>query len=296
MAEANADAPRATNQALAQERGDKLRDRLLAEENEQLRQVARPQAVSMTDSSGAQTSHREPFVTTDQVSMVEALERLLPHCGSNPYKVASRLDQQHRDGDVRLLGNGVVMAPGANPRMLGVKAHILPDGRAVLYVQVRMGLHGGDYPVWDGETVTGETEGSLTKHHKFWMFERKSFDDHLPDTPISDKSVPDTPVHNEPISREPVPDESKTSRGGRPADYSVEELLADALVYVSLKDMPKTMGGGGGLHAQLTMRLGNRCPGLTRFKEIFRPIFEQIHRERPLRHADEIAEAAKDAE
>src|SRR5262249_19838001 len=115
------------------------------------------------------------------VFMAEALARYLPHCDNKPHKVAARLDAQQREGDVRLLGGNVAIAPGANPSMLGVKAHISPDGRAFLYVQVRKGL-AGDYPIWDGETVT-----SLSQHHQFWAFERESFDAHFPDAPVSNK-------------------------------------------------------------------------------------------------------------
>src|SRR5262245_9368144 len=117
--------------------------------------------------------------TASSVSMVEALERLLPRCENNPHKVAARLDAQHREADVPLLGGGVAIAPGANPSMLGIKAHIRPDGRAFLHVQVRKALD-GNYTLWDGKT-----EPSLEEHHKFWTFERKSFDAHLPDAPVS---------------------------------------------------------------------------------------------------------------
>ncbi len=208
---------------------------------------------------------------SDPVSLGEALERYLPHCENNPHKVAARLDAQHRDGDVRLLGGDAMMAPGANPSMLGVKAHIAPDGRAFLYVQVRKGLV-GDYPIWDGETVT-----SLRKHHEFWAFERESFDAHLP-------AAPSAPIPSAPVADGPVSTEAK-NLGGHPAEYEIVDLLIEALVYVGVKgQLPKTMRGAGGLHDQLKQRLGSRCPGSTRFGEIFGPIYQRIKNEQPPRH------------
>jgi hypothetical protein len=95
--------------------------------------------------------------------------------------VAAQLDLQHRNNDVRLLAGGVVMAPGSNPSMLGIAADIPPDGRAVLYVQIRQALNrdylNRDYPVWK----PGETVERLERHRQFFAFERESFDAHSPD-------------------------------------------------------------------------------------------------------------------
>jgi hypothetical protein len=218
------------------------------------------------------------------VSMAEALERLLPYCDNNPHKVAARLDAQHREGDVRLLGGDVAMAPGANPAMLGIAAHIPPDGRAVLYIQVRKAL-AGDYPIWDGETVT-----SLSQHHQFWAFERENFDAHFPGEPIPDKPIADKSIPDELISDTPIPDEPK-NRGGRPPDFEVIDLLTEALVYVGVAGkLPKTAGGEGGLREKLKQRLGPRCPGRTRFNEIFGPIYQRIQNERPPRHIPPIGD------
>src|SRR5262249_1766625 len=159
--------------------------------------------------------------TASSVSMVEALARLLPHCENKPHKVAARLDALHRDGDVGLLGGDTAIAPGANPSMLGVKAHIPPDGRAVLYIQIRKPL-AGRIPTGAGESGPG-----WENPHKFGRFERKAFDPHFPDTP-----VPDAPVPNEPVLDTP---DLHILGLGRPADYDVNELLIEALVYVSVK-------------------------------------------------------------
>jgi hypothetical protein len=232
----------------------------------------------------AARAEQQPTTPDGPVSMADALERLLPYCDGNPHKVAARLDARHREGEIRLLAGGVVMAPGANPAMMGIAAHIPPDGRAVLYVQVRKALV-GDYPIWDGKTVE-----SLEKHHQFWTFERKSFDAHLPDEPVADAPVSDGSIPKEPISSEPVSDESK-NLGGHPVEFEVEDLLREALVYLGVAGkLPKTVGGQGGLHDQLKQRLGTRCPGRTRFNEIFGPIFQRIQSERPPRHLPPIGD------
>ena len=56
-----------------------------------------------------------PPVTAGPVSMTEALERLLPHCENGPHKVAARLDEHHRNGEVCLLGGDVAIAPSVKP-------------------------------------------------------------------------------------------------------------------------------------------------------------------------------------
>jgi hypothetical protein len=106
--------------------------------------------------------------------MTEALERLLPRCGGKPDKVAARLDAQHREGDVLLLGGGIAIPPASNPSMLGIVAHSPPAGPPFLYVQMRAGRPPG--PIWN----VGMTLEDLDKHHQFWTFERKSFEDHFP--------------------------------------------------------------------------------------------------------------------
>jgi hypothetical protein len=185
--------------------------------------------------------------------MVEALERLLPHCDDNPHRVASRLDAQHREGEIRLLGGGVAIAPNANPAMLGVAAHISSDGRACLYVQVRRGL-AGNYPTWHSAPDDDTTE-SLDRHHQFWTFERKSFDTHMPS-----------------VSK---------NRGGRPREFNDMDLLVEALVYVGVAGaLPKTVEGEGSLHEKLKLRLGSRCPERARFHRVFGPIFQRIKDER----------------
>jgi hypothetical protein len=239
-------------------------------------------------------------VTTGPVFMDEALERFLPHCDNNPHKVAERLDTMHRRGEVRLLAGKAMVAPSGNPKMLGVVAHVLSDGKAVLYVQVRQGL-AGDYPIWDGEDVE-----SLKEHHRFWAFERDSFDALLSDAPVADGPVPKTPTPEAPVAAAPiaetptletpvvagpVPDGPK-NRGGHPIEFEVEDLLIEALVYVGVVgELPKSVGGEGGLHEKLKQRLGSRCPARIRFNEIFSPIFQRIQNEqRPSRHLPPIGD------
>jgi hypothetical protein len=144
--------------------------------------------------------------------MIEALRRHLPHCNNDPYKVAMRLDLQHRNNDVHLLAGGVVIAPGSNPSLLGIVAHIPPDGRAVLYVQIRQALS-GNYPVWE----PGGTVESLERHRQFWTFERESFDAHSPDQQggalqeNANHEAPSTPVAPPRIGEDqPVGDQELT--------------------------------------------------------------------------------------
>ena len=67
-------------------------------------------------------------VTTAPVFLPEALARALPDCKNNQHKVKVRLETLQREGDIRLLANGVPMAPGATPTMLGVEADTLHVG------------------------------------------------------------------------------------------------------------------------------------------------------------------------
>jgi hypothetical protein len=196
---------------------------------------------------------------SDPIFMAEALERLLPHYDGNPHKVASRLDAQHREGEIRLLGGGVVMAPNANPVMLGIAAHIPSDGKASLYVQVRQAL-AGYYPVVGVATENPAESFSaerLERHHQFWTFERASFETHLPNA-------------------------SKNRGGGPKEKFVPSDLLIEALVYVGVVGrLPDAVEGEGSLFEKLGSRLGARCPGRTRFHEIFDPIYKRIKDERP---------------
>jgi hypothetical protein len=175
--------------------------------------------------------------------------------------------------------------------MLGVLAHIWPDGRATLYIDVRKGLI-GDYPLWDGKTLE-----SLERHHRGWAYERTTFDAHFPDEPIFEQHdhsssplielgksdyapIADAPIPNEPKNRGGPPatsDEPKT-RAGR--DYDHADLLAEAFIYVAVKGLPKTTTGQGGLYDQLKLRLDTRCPERSQFSKIFKPLIERIKRER----------------
>jgi hypothetical protein len=177
--------------------------------------------------------------------MAKALERLLPHCDHSPHKVASRLDAQHRDGEVRLLGGGVVIDARSNPVMLGIKAHIASDGRAALYVEIRRAL-AGNYPMWDGKTVE-----SLERHHRFWAYDRTTFDAHFP-----------APVN----------------RGGRPPKYDAgarEKILTEAAVSLCEEGPPEPLSLEA-LCDQVGNRLGNSSPGLTLLKEILGPLCARL--------------------
>jgi hypothetical protein len=69
-------------------------------------------------------------------------------------------------------------------------------------------------------------------------------------------------------------------RGGHPQDYPIVEILTEALIYVAVRGLPKTLGGEGGLFEKLTLELGSRCPQRSRLYEIFRPINARIKAER----------------
>ena len=76
------------------------------------------------------------------------------------------------------------------------------------------------------------------------------------------------------------------NRGGHPVEYNVEDILTEALVYVGVAGrLPDTVGGQGGVLEQLEPRLGPRCPGRTRFHEIFDPIFRRIKAEKNQRQS-----------
>src|SRR6516165_1073306 len=109
---------------------------------------------------------------TGPVFLPEALERLLPlpQFDNNPHKVARWLDDRHREGDLQLLAGDLVIAPASNPSLLCVLARGLPDGRVVLYSQVRRAMT-IDCPVWDGES-----EDALRQHQEFWSYDRTPFE------------------------------------------------------------------------------------------------------------------------
>jgi hypothetical protein len=89
------------------------------------------------------------------VSLAEALERLLPLCDNNVFEVANWLNLRQQGGEIRLLGDDELMAPNANPSILGVMARIPPDGKTELYIEVRR---------------------SIDRCYKRWGFERASFE------------------------------------------------------------------------------------------------------------------------
>jgi len=180
---------------------------------------------------------------TGPTSMAEALERFLPSCENNPHKVAERLDTLHRRGEVGLLAGKALVAPGSNPRMLGVVAHVLSDGKAVLYVQVRQGLV-GNYPVWDGKDVE-----CLKEHHRFWAFERESFEALL-----------------------------SAKRGGRPKIYGPEDrerVLVEAAMALHEEGIPTPLTEDG-LANVVSVRMGNNSPGDTLLKEILKPLYKRL--------------------
>jgi hypothetical protein len=180
-------------------------------------------------------------------SLPDALERLLRHFKNNPFDVAEWLNNQHRRGKIPLLGDGIEMAPNSNPGMLGVMARFSPSGKAELYIEVRKALD-RNYQNWSFE------------RESFEAIERESFEVHLPGGP--------------------------ENRGGHPVEYNVEDILTEALVYVGVAGrLPDTVGGQGGVLEQLEPRLGPRCPGRTRFHEIFDPIFRRIKAEKNQRQS-----------
>jgi hypothetical protein len=167
-------------------------------------------ATKRTRSKAKSDTPAEPAAETRSgpVTMTEALERLLPQFEGNPFEVAEWLDTKHRRRRISLLAGGVAMAPSANPAMLGVAARLMPDGKPVLYAQVRQAL-GEDYPIWDGETLTWDNskkKPSLDKHHESWMFDRMTFEQHFPGEP--------------------------QNRGGRSRKYSHEDILIQGAVVV----------------------------------------------------------------
>jgi hypothetical protein len=184
---------------------------------------------------------REPQ-RSGQVSLSEALERLLPYCVNNPHKVASRLDAQHREREVRLLGGDVPMAPASNPAMLGISTRVLPDGEPVLFVQMRDSF---DRPmsVWDGKMA------SLEQHRQFWTFERESFEAHFPGKP--------------------------KNRGGQPRRHDREMILTEMAVAIFEDGLPQPLTLAG-LCAMAEDRLGDDSPGLSTLKEILGPLFRML--------------------
>jgi hypothetical protein len=180
---------------------------------------------------------------TDPVFFPEALERLLPlpQFDNNPHKVASWLDDRHRDGDLQLLAGDIVIAPAANPSMLGVVAHIPQVGKAVLYIQVRKSMN-IDCPLWDCESETG-----LLKHQGYWSYGRTTFEEVFP---------------------------VSVDRGGRPPEYSREDILIEAAILVYEDGPPERLTAGAwadAISARIEAR-GANSPGSTLLREVLGPL------------------------
>ena len=221
---------------------------------------ARSKTKSSTPSAPATDAQSGP------VTMTEALERLLPceEFDGSPFKVADWLDTRHRQGNIGLLGGGRSMSPSANPAMLGIVVHVMPaTGKPVLYVQVRQALGGSheveeggkkrvvwDYPPWDVET-----QESLVTHHKFWAYDRTTFEQHFP-------------------GGEPK------NRGGRPSKYNRESILIEGAVVaceIALEEgslpQPLTLEW---LCGEVEQRMLAGSPGPTLLKEVLSPLFWRL--------------------
>jgi hypothetical protein len=180
------------------------------------------------------------------VTLVDALKRLLPHCEDNPHKVANWLNERHSEGDIRLLANGVAMAPGSNPSMLGIVAHVPQVGSAVLYVQVRHGRI--DSPDGCAYWQPDRSMELLEQHRLFWTFDRASFEKHFPG-PAKDP-------------------------GGRPG-YDHDRVLIEGAAIVAESGLPRSKTGKPTLEAfaqEVAVRLGEDSPGDTVLKEILGPL------------------------
>ena len=182
----------------------------------------------------------------------EALERLLPHCEDRLFEVVEWLNDRHRRGHIDLLAGGVAVTPNTNPEMLGFAGRVLPNGKAVLYIQVRGSLtdaEGRPYPLWDGKTME-----SLKLHHQFWANDRTTFEQHFP---TADKN-----------------------RGGRPRKYSREDILIEAAVAackLALEEgnIPKSLTLEG-LCGMVEDRMGAGSPGTTTLKNVIGPLFWRL--------------------
>ena len=183
---------------------------------------------------------------TGPVFFDEALGRLLPHCEDSLFEVVEWLNERHRRGHIDLLAGGVAVTANTNPAMLGFAGRVLPNGKAVLYIQVRQDLgNARSYPIWDGKTME-----SLKLHQQVWANDRATFEQHFP---------------------------ADENRGGRPPKYSREGVLNEAAalaVEIALDD--------GSLPQPLTLnwlcnaveeRMGPASPGTTMLKEILSPLF-----------------------
>jgi hypothetical protein len=216
---------------------------------------ARSKTKSSTPSAPATDAQSGP------VTMTEALERLLPceEFDGSPFKVADWLDTRHRQGNIGLLGGGRSMSPSANPAMLGIVVHVMPaTGKPVLYVQVRQALGGSheveeggkkrvvwDYPPWDVET-----QESLVTHHKFWAYDRTTFEQHFPGVP--------------------------KNRGGRSRKYSHEDILIEATLVIYEERLPTPLELSW-LVERVAARLeGENCPSDELLRKLLRPLWTRL--------------------
>jgi hypothetical protein len=181
------------------------------------------------------------------LSLTEVWEQLQPH--GDIFAAAEWLNVRLRLAKVHLLGDGELMAPAAFPSMLTIKPFVAVDGRAWLKV---------------------ESLVSFTRDYKDWTIARESFEAQL----LADDRTRLSEKKRARLSE-------KKHKGGRPREYSREEIFAEAFVYVGVYSCPNTMDGEGGLIEKLELQLkGKRLPRRSQLSDILRPYFNRIQAER----------------
>jgi len=114
----------------------------------------------------------------DALTLDEVLEQMLPHRDDDPFEVAKWVDDRiKKKKGIRLLADGIFVAPHLYSTHLAVVAKIAPDGRATLAVALQRAFGIDNKPI------------------KQWTVERESFETNRPDAPRNRGGRPDKYPH-----------------------------------------------------------------------------------------------------
>jgi hypothetical protein len=203
---------------------------------------------------------------SQELSLDEVLEQMLPHCHDDPFDVAKWADDRIRKkSGICLLADGIVVSPELYSRHLKMEARIAPNGKSSLQVMVLSAFgHTEKAEAIVGRKTSGifdlgepikQSYDRLREPIKQWTVERKSFEANRPDAP--------------------------RNSGGRPDKYHHMHIVTEALIYIAVNGVPATLDGDGGLFEKLGLTLKpTEIPGRGTLYNIFTPIWKRIEDER----------------
>jgi hypothetical protein len=227
---------------------------------------------SSTPESAPTPTSPTPTGAPDALTLDEVLEQMLPHCDDDPLEVAEWLEARTRKkAGVRLLADGIAVAPHLCKTHLAVVAKNASDGRATLEVQV----HRNFGHVEKTETIVGR------------KIPKKGFDIFDVEKYKKLKPIKQSSENVRPIERWTVERKSfETNReqqklklvtnprgAGAKPKFQYEFILIEAAVYVVTNGLPPTLEEL--VHA-LQLEHGDKMPRDTQGKDILRHFFDRV--------------------